>query len=287
MPTTVQTFADKKHRGEKIAVITAYDALTAAMVHAAGIDAILVGDSASMVFAGYETTLPITMEAMLYHTSCVRRGAKGAFVIADMPFMSYQAGHDEAVRNAGRFLKEAGANAVKLEGADQELVERLTRTGIPVMGHLGLLPQSVNAIGGYKAQGKTASSAATILRDAVALDGAGCFSIVLECVPTPLASEITKSVRAATIGIGAGPHCDGQVSVINDVLGLSTGYLPKHAKRYAAFYDEGLEAVRTHVEEIREAKFPGPEHEVGGAPKRAEASPVDHRSTATPAQPEE
>lgn len=274
MPATVQTFSDKKSRGDKISVITAYDALTAAMVHAAGIDAILVGDSAAMVFAGYDSTLPITMEEMLYHTRCVTRGAKGAFVIGDMPFMSFQAGHDEAVRNAGRFLKEAGANAVKLEGGDDPaLVERLVRTGIPVMGHLGLLPQSVNAMGGFKAQGKSANAAATIAAQAAALDEAGCFAIVLECVPTALADEITRSIRAATIGIGAGPKCDGQVSVVNDVLGLSTGYLPRHAKRYAAFYEDGLAAVRAHIEEIRSKSFPGPEHEVGGAPARREATP--------------
>ena len=269
MPTTVQTFAEKKLRGEKLAVITAYDALTAAMVHAAGIDAILVGDSAAMVFAGYETTLPITMDEMLYHTRCVVRGAKGAFVIGDMPFMSYQAGYDDAVRNAGRFLKEGGANAVKLEGDDPALVARLVHAGIPVMGHLGLLPQSVNALGGFRAQGKTDASAASILKSAIALDEAGCFSIVLECVPTPLAAEITRSIRGATIGIGAGPACDGQVSVINDVLGLSTGYLPRHAKRYAEFYQHGLEAVRTHIGEIRSSAFPAPEHEIGAvAPHR-------------------
>jgi 3-methyl-2-oxobutanoate hydroxymethyltransferase len=264
MPTTVQTFAAKKQRGEKIAVITAYDALSAAMVHAAGIDAILVGDSAAMMFAGHESTLPITMDEMLYHTRCVARGAKGAFIVADMPFLSYQCGDDEAVRNAGRFLKEGGANAVKLEGGDRpDLVERIVGTGIPVMGHLGLLPQSVNALGGYKAQGKTASSAASMRSHATALDEAGCFAIVLECVPSELAAEITRTVKAATIGIGAGPACDGQVSVINDVLGLSTGYLPKHARRYERFYERGLAAVRSHVEDIRSVAFPGPENEVG------------------------
>lgn len=275
MPTTVSTFAEKKRLGEKITVLTAYDALTAAMVRAAGVDAILVGDSAAMVFAGYESTLPITMEEMLYHTRCVTRGAKGAFVIADMPFLSYQAGHDDAVRNAGRFLKEAGANAIKLEGGDDpELVARLVRAGIPVMGHLGLLPQSVNALGGFKAQGKTETSAASILRQALAINEAGAFAVVLECVPTPLAAEITERIEAATIGIGAGPKCDGQVSVINDVLGLSTGYLPKHAKRYAAFYDDGLAAVRRHIDEIKSKAFPGPEHEVGGAPSAKPREPV-------------
>lgn len=280
MPTTIHTFGEKKRRGEKITVITAYDALTASMVHAAGIDAILVGDSAAMVFAGYETTLPITVDEMLYHTRCVARGAKGAFIIADMPFMSYQAGHDEALRNAGRFLKEGGANAVKLEGgSDPQLIVRLVRAGIPVMGHLGLLPQSFNAMGGFKAQGKTESSAANILAQAVSLDEAGCFSMVLECVPSGLSAQITKCVRCATIGIGAGPHCDGQVSVVNDVLGLSTGYLPRHAKRYAAFYDDGLAAVRAHVQEIRAAVFPGPEHEVGSQSAAGEKHPASSDPT--------
>ncbi len=275
MPNTVQMFAERKRAGEKIAVITAYDALTAAMVSAAGIDAILVGDSAAMVFAGYDSTLPITMDEMLYHTRCVRRGAKSAFVIADMPFMSYQAGQDEAVANAGRFLKEAGANAIKLEGAvDPALIERLVKAGIPVMGHLGLLPQSVNVLGGFKAQGKTDSGAAAILDQAVACDDAGCFAMVLECVPSPLAAAITKRVSAATIGIGAGPDCDGQVIVVNDALGLSTGYNPRHAKRYAAFYDNGIEAIRTFVDEVRRREFPGPEHEVGGVARKPDAPRV-------------
>lgn len=275
MPNTVQMFAERKRSGEKIAVVTAYDALTAAMVHAAGVDAILVGDSAAMVFAGYESTLPITMDEMLYHTRCVRRGAKGAFVIADMPFMSYQAGHDEAVANAGRFLKEAGANAVKLEGvADPGLIGRLVRAGIPVMGHLGLLPQSVNVLGGFKAQGKSERAAAAIVEEAIACDEAGCFSIVLECIPSPLAADITARVKAATIGIGAGLDCDGQVSVINDLLGLSTGYIPRHAKRYASFYDEGLGAVRSFVDEVRTRAFPAPEHEVGApSPRRSDVAP--------------
>ncbi len=275
MPNTVQMFAERKRAGEKIAVITAYDALTAAMVSAAGIDAILVGDSAAMVFAGYDSTLPITMDEMLYHTRCVRRGAKSAFVIADMPFMSYQAGQDEAVANAGRFLKEAGANAIKLEGAvDPALIERLVKAGIPIMGHLGLLPQSVNVLGGFKAQGKTDSGAAAILDQAVACDDAGCFAMVLECVPSPLAAAITKRVSAATIGIGAGPDCDGQVIVVNDALGLSTGYNPRHAKRYAAFYDNGIEAIRTFVDEVRRREFPGPEHEVGGVARKPDAPRV-------------
>jgi 3-methyl-2-oxobutanoate hydroxymethyltransferase len=263
MPVTVNTFFDKKKRGEKIAVVTAYDALVAAMVHAAGADAILVGDSAAMVFAGHDTTLPATMDEMLYHTRAVTRGAKGAFVIADMPFLSFQAGHDEALRNAGRFLKESFAHAVKIEGGhDIELVVRLVANGIPVMGHLGLTPQSVHAIGGYRAQGKTAESADHLFAQAQALDRAGCFAIVLECVPSELAAKVSAAIRGATIGIGAGPGCDGQVSVINDLLGLSTGYLPRHAKRYARLYDEGLAAVRNYVDDVRSLKFPEKEHEV-------------------------
>ncbi len=275
MPTSILTFAEKKRRHEKIAVITAYDALTAAMVHVAGVDAILVGDSAGMVFAGHDTTLPATLEEMLYHTRSVARGARGAFIIGDMPFLSYQCGHDEAVRNAGRFLKEAGAQAVKLEGCDAALVARMVSIGIPVMGHIGLTPQSVHAMGGFRVQGKTAESAARLVADAKALDGAGCFSIVLECVPARLAAEITASVRAATIGIGAGVECDGQVSVVNDLLGLTTGYIPRHAKRYADFYNEGLAAVRHYVDDVRSATFPGREHSVESAQPSTEKANVD------------
>ncbi len=262
MPTTMLSFSDKKRRGEKMVLVTAYDALTATMVQAAGVDAILVGDSAGMVFAGHETTLPVTMEEMLYHTRAVVRGAKAAFVIADMPFLSYQASEDKAVFNAGRFLK-AGAHAIKLEGGYRTgLVERMVTTGIPVMGHLGLTPQSVHRFGGFKPQGKTQDSAALILTQAHALSDAGCFAIVLESLPAQLAARVTREVLASTIGIGAGPHCDGQVGVINDLLGLSAGYVPRHAKRYARFYDEGLNAVRTHIAEVKSSAFPGPEHSI-------------------------
>jgi 3-methyl-2-oxobutanoate hydroxymethyltransferase len=227
-----------------------------------------------MVFAGHDTTLPATMDEMLYHTRAVTRGAKGAFVIADMPFLSFQAGHDEALRNAGRFLKESFAHAVKIEGGhDIELVVRLVSNGIPVMGHLGLTPQSVHAIGGFRAQGKTAESADHLFAQAQALDRAGCFAIVLECVPSDLAAKVSAAIRGATIGIGAGPGCDGQVSVINDLLGLSTGYLPRHAKRYAKLYDEGLAAVRSYVDDVRSLKFPEKEHEVVMQPADAHANP--------------
>ncbi|HKW45589.1 MAG TPA: 3-methyl-2-oxobutanoate hydroxymethyltransferase [Candidatus Eremiobacteraceae bacterium] len=284
MPVTVNTFFDKKRRGEKVAVVTAYDALVAAMVHAAGADAILVGDSAAMVFSGHDTTLPITMDEMLYHTRAVTRGAKGAFIIADMPFLSFQCGHDDAVLNAGRFLKEGAAHAVKIEGGhDPALVERLVSSGIPVMGHLGLTPQSVHAIGGYRAQGKTAESADTMMAHAQALDRAGCFSIVLECVPSDLAARVSAAVHCPTIGIGAGPGCDGQVSVINDLLGLSTGYLPRHAKRYARLYDEGLAAVRAYVADVRSVKFPEREHEVAAPPDLRHAAPPE--SAQNPALP--
>jgi 3-methyl-2-oxobutanoate hydroxymethyltransferase len=275
MPNSVLTFAEKKRRHEKIVVITAYDALIAAMVHSAGVDAILVGDSAGMVYAGYDTTLPVTMDEMLYHTRSVVRGARGAFVIADMPFLSYQCGHDDAVRNAGRFLKEGGAQAVKLEGCDPALVRRLVSVGIPVMGHIGLTPQSVHALGGFRAQGKTAASAAKLMQQAKALDGAGCFSIVLECVPIRVATDITQAVHMPTIGIGAGVACDGQVSVINDLLGLSTGYLPRHAKRYVNFYQEGLAAVRSYVEEVRGGEFPSAEHSIDQAQSSTQAQAPD------------
>lgn len=275
MPTSILTFAEKKRRHEKIVVVTAYDALTAAMVHGAGVDAILVGDSAGMVFAGHDTTLPVTMDEMLYHTRAVVRGARSAFVIADMPFLSFQCGHDDAVRNAGRFLKEAGAQAVKLEGSDAGLVARLVSIGIPVMGHIGLTPQSIHAFGGFRAQGKTMESAARLVEQAKALDIAGCFSIVLECVPTSVAALVTQTVQAATIGIGAGVACDGQVSVINDLLGLSTGYLPRHAKRYADFYNEGQCAVRSYVDDVRTGVFPAAQHsiETSETPGRASTAP--------------
>ncbi|MDQ2816815.1 MAG: 3-methyl-2-oxobutanoate hydroxymethyltransferase [Candidatus Eremiobacteraeota bacterium] len=263
MPTTVLTFADKKGRGEKLALVTAYDAISGSMAHAAGVDGILVGDSAAMAFAGHETTLPVTMAEMLYHTASVVRGAKGAFVIADMPFLSFQGSEDDALINAGRFLKEAGAAAVKLEGGQHaRLVERLVAAGIPVMGHLGLTPQSVHAFGGFKAQGKTHASAAAIEDQIRALDAAGCFAIVLECIPSALAARLSRGVAACTIGIGAGPHCDGQISVISDLLGLSSDYLPRHAKRYARFYDQGLSAVRQYIAEVRSAAYPGPEHSI-------------------------
>lgn len=262
MPTTALTFAEKKRRGEKIVVITAYDALTAAMVHGAGVDAILVGDSAGMVFAGHETTLPVTMDEMVYHTAAVVRGARKAFVIADMPFMSFQASQDEAVHNAGRFLKEAGAHGVKIEGCEPALVARLIGCGIPVMGHVGLTPQSVNTLGGFRVQGKSASSAAVIEEQARLLDAAGCFAIVLECVPNDLAARISANSTAATIGIGAGAGCDGQVSVVNDLLGLTTGYMPRHAKRYANFFEIGSHAIRSYVAEVRSGEFPGPEHSI-------------------------
>ena len=282
MPTSVLTFAEKKHRHEKIVVLTAYDALTAALVHTSGADAILVGDSAGMVFAGHDTTLPVTMDEMLYHTRSVVRGARGAFVIADMPFLSYQCGHDEAVHNAGRFLKEGGAQAVKLEGADAGLVARLVSIGIPVMGHLGLTPQSVHALGGFRAQGKTMAAAARLIEHAKALDIAGCFAIVLECIPATLAGRVTETVTAATIGIGAGIACDGQVSVINDLLGLSTGYVPKHAKQYAHFYDEGLAAIRTYVEDVRSGAFPQAEHSILTPDERPAAKPETPRVDTTP-----
>ena len=282
MPASVLTFAEKKRRHEKIVVLTAYDALTASLVHAAGADAILVGDSAGMVFAGHETTLPVTMDEMLYHTRSVVRGARGAFIIADMPFLSYQCGHDEAVHNAGRFLKEGGAQAVKLEGADAGLVARLVSIGIPVMGHLGLTPQSVHALGGFRAQGKTMAAAARLIEHAKALDIAGCFAIVLECIPATLGARVTETVAAATIGIGAGIACDGQVSVINDLLGLSTGYVPKHAKQYAHFYDEGLAAIRTYVDDVRSGAFPQAEHSILTSDEPPAAKPETPRVDTTP-----
>ncbi|HEY8543043.1 MAG TPA: 3-methyl-2-oxobutanoate hydroxymethyltransferase, partial [Pseudothermotoga sp.] len=225
---------------QPIVMITAYDAPFANIVHQAGVDAILVGDSVANNVLGYSDTLPATMEDMIRHTQAVRRGAPEAFIIADMPFLSYQCSMDEAVRNAGRFLKEAGANAIKLEGGSfyVPLIERLVKAGIPVMGHLGLTPQSVNVFGGYKVQGKDEKSAKYLLEEAKAIEKAGVFSIVLEMVVEETAKMITESLSIPTIGIGSGRYCDGQILVLHDLLGLNPSFLPKFAKRYANLYQE-------------------------------------------------
>ena len=247
-----------KDRGEKISMLTAYDYITAKMVDEAGVPLILVGDSLGMVMLGYESTIPVTMEEMLHHTKAVVRGAKKALVVGDMPFMTYHVSISEALYNAGRFIQEGGAQAVKLEGGQvvAESVKRIVDCGIPVMGHIGFTPQSIHQLGGFKVQGKTPEVAKRLLKDAQVLAEAGAFAIVLECVPAPLSKLITQRVGIPTIGIGAGPDCDGQVQVISDILGLYTDFVPKHAKRYAKLAEEIKAAVSDYVAEVKSVSFP-------------------------------
>ena len=255
---TVLNIQEMKRNGERIPMITAYDYPTARLVDEAGIPMILVGDSLGMAVLGYDSTLPVTMEDMLHHIKAVARGTQHALIVGDMPFMSYQTDVPTAIRNAGRLLQEGGAQTVKLEGgvAVAETVRCIVECGIPVMGHIGLTPQSVNQLGGYKVQGKTPKAAARLLRDAQALEEAGAFAIVLETVPAPLGRLITQRLSIPTIGIGAGVDCDGQVQVVHDMLGLFTDFLPRHAKRYALLADATREAVGRYAQEVREGTFP-------------------------------
>ena len=254
---TVPEFREKKARGERIAVLTAYDATMAKLLDRGGVDALLVGDSLGMVVLGYESTVSVTLDDMLHHTRAVVRGSSRAMIIADMPFLSYQTSAADAVRNAGRLIQE-GATAVKVEGGQPVLdaVERLVDVGIPVMGHLGLLPQSVNQIGGYRKQATTTAEADRLLSDARALERAGAFSIVLESIPADVAAAVTKAVKVPTIGIGAGPDCDGQVLVSYDMLGLFDGFVPSFVKQYAKLADEVVGATRAYVDEVRQKQFP-------------------------------
>ena len=259
---TTQTFRLKKQRGERITMLTAYDYLTSRAVDQAGIDSILVGDSLGMVILGYENTLPVTMEDMLHHCRAVSRGSSRALLIGDMPFMSFQISSEEAVRNAGRFLQEGGMDAVKLEGGRERLeaVNAIVGSGIPVLGHLGLTPQSVHQLGGFKTQGKTAGAAESLLEDALLLENAGCFGIVLESVPDRVAAYISKKISIPTIGIGAGIGCDGQVLVTHDLLGLFDKFTPKFVKQYAVLHAEIHQALLAYQTDVLEGEFPGPEH---------------------------
>jgi 3-methyl-2-oxobutanoate hydroxymethyltransferase len=259
--TTVLTFADKRRRGEPITMVTAYDFPTAQAADAAGVDSILVGDSLAMVVLGHPTTLAVTMDEMLHHARAVARGAKRPLLVGDLPFMSYQADVADAVRNAGRYLQEASMDAVKLEGgrAFAKTAAAIVRAGIPVQGHVGLTPQSVNVMGGFKVQGKTAEAARGILEDALALEDAGCFSIVLEGVPDRIAGDITERLRVPTIGIGAGGGTSGQVLVIHDLVGI-TPRAPRFVKRYGAVGAAMTEAIRAFHDEVVSRAFPGPEH---------------------------
>ncbi len=269
---TVRTLRAKKRRGEPITMMTAYDYPSAVAVDTAAIDVILVGDSLGMVVLGYETTLPVTMEDMLHHAKAVARGAKYAMLVGDMPFMSYQVSVEEAVRNAGRFLQEAGMDAVKLEGGRERLetIRAIVGAGIPVMGHIGLTPQSVHQLGGFRAQGKTAQAAKRLVEDALLLQDAGCFSLVLESVPTQLAQLITEKLDIPTIGIGAGPHCDGQVLVFHDLLGLFDRFTPRFVKQYAQLHAVIHEALVAYKEDVEQRRFPGPEHSVAMKPEEWE-----------------
>ena len=260
---TTATIKQMKQNGEPITMVTAYDYAMAKNVCEAGIEMILVGDSLGNVVLGYNSTVPVTMDEMIHHTKAVMRGAQGALVVGDMPFMSYQASMVDGMYNAARFLKETGCAAVKLEGGSEvcELVHKLTQAGIPVVGHIGLTPQSVNQLGGFKVQGKSAEAAQKLLDDARSLEQAGAFSIVLECVPELLAKKVTESLRAAaTIGIGAGKFCDGQVLVCNDLLGFTDGFCPKFVKRYADVHGEIVNAVKNYISDVKSRSFPAAEH---------------------------
>ena len=261
MPVRITKLQEMKQAGDRIPCITAYDHPTARLADAAGIPLILVGDSLGNVVLGHASTVHVTMDDMVRHTQAVVRGATNALIVADMPFMSYQASVEEGVRNAGRLVQEAGAHAVKLEGgkAIAETVRRIVTAGIPVLGHLGLTPQSVNQLGGYRVQGRTLPQAQELLEDAEALEAAGVFGVVLEGVPGPLAEVVTKRLRVATIGIGAGAGCDGQIQVLHDVLGLGTRQ-PKHAKRYADLDRVIEQAIAAYAGEVRNGQFPKAEH---------------------------
>jgi 3-methyl-2-oxobutanoate hydroxymethyltransferase len=261
-PVTVPEILGRKASGKKITALTACDYAFARLLDPTAVDIVLVGDSLGMVALGYENTLPVTMDEMIAHTRAVRRGLHQALLVGDMPFMSYQVSVEEAVKNAGRFIQEAGAAAVKLEGGQRaaETVAAIVGAGIPVMGHIGLTPQSVHQFGGYRVQGKTFLDARQIRQDARHLEKAGAFALVLEGIPADLAGEITADVKIPTIGIGAGPLCDGQILVLHDLLGLTDGFTPKFVKRYAELGALAREAVEHYIEEVQAGSFPAREH---------------------------
>jgi len=258
MRVTIRDLKRMKRNGERIPMLTAYDYTAAKLVERAGIPIALVGDSLAQVALGYDSTVPVTMDEMLHHVRAVVRGTERAHIVGDMPFLSYHADVAEAIRNAGRILKEGGAQSVKLEGGREqaETVSRIVMSGIPVMGHIGLTPQSVNQLGGYRVQGKTLKGAIRLMEDARALEEAGAYAIVLECVPAPLASMITERVAIPTIGIGAGAGCDGQVQVFHDLLGLFDDFAPRHARRYAELGKTIVEATRAYARDVRDGGFP-------------------------------
>lgn len=262
MKNTVMTFKQAKEEGKKLSMLTAYDYSMAKIIDESNVNAILIGDSLGMVIKGDEDTLAVTVEEIIYHTKAVKKGAKNALVVADMPFLSYHVSSEQAVLNAGRLVKEGGASAVKLEGGATVAaqVKAIVDAQIPVMGHIGLTPQSVNAFGGFKVQGKSEAAAKQLIEDAVLLEKAGAFSIVLEGIPEKVAELITKAVSIPTIGIGAGKHCDGQVLVYQDMLGMFSDFVPKFVKQYANIGDVMREAIGTYVKEVQEGKFPEEKH---------------------------
>jgi 3-methyl-2-oxobutanoate hydroxymethyltransferase len=259
---TLHDLSAKKKEGKKITMLTAYDCSMASFIDQAEIDMILVGDSVGMVVLGYDSTVPVTMEEMIHHCRAVRRGMRYAFLVGDMPFMSYNISREEAIRNAGRFMKEAGCDAVKLEGGLEVTgtVRAIVEAGIPVVAHIGLTPQTVGKLGGFRVQGKDLASARKLLDSALALEEAGACSVVMECIPDKLAGLISKSLKIPTVGIGAGPECDGQVLVTNDLLGLFEKFLPKFVKQYVKLFPMIKEAIETYKQEVVAGKFPGPEH---------------------------
>jgi 3-methyl-2-oxobutanoate hydroxymethyltransferase len=261
---TVRTFLKMKEAGERICMMTAYDHPTARLLDEAGLHALLIGDSLGMVVQGQSTTLPVTLEDILYHTKMVAQAATRSLVIADMPFLSSQVSLEETMRNAGRLMQEGGAHAVKIEGGQEmaQTVRRLVAAGIPVMAHIGLMPQSVHALGGFSVQGRTPDAARRMLEDAYALEDAGAFAVVLEMVPSEVAAHISAKIRIPTIGIGAGVGCNGQVLVFHDAMGFTSGYIPKHNKRYATLADTILSAARAYVEEVSQGSFPGDDQTV-------------------------
>jgi len=263
--TTVRDLLEMKRRGEKIVALTAYDYLFARLVDAGGVDLVLVGDSLGQVVCGYDSTIPVTLEEMIHHARAVRRGIDRALLVVDMPFMTYHVSTAETLRNAGRILQETGAEAVKIEGGDEETavhVRALVRAGIPVLGHIGLTPQSVHALGGYRVQGREPEAADRLLDEARRLADAGCFGIVLELMPSPLAGEISRAISIPTIGIGAGPLVDGQVLVLPDMLGLNEGFRPRFLRRFAELGEAAREGIAAYVAAVRNGEYPGPEHSI-------------------------
>jgi 3-methyl-2-oxobutanoate hydroxymethyltransferase len=276
VPELLQRKSSAAVSSKKITCLTAYDYPTARLLDEAGVDVVLVGDSVAMVMLGYDSTLPLTIEESLHHTKAARRGVRRALLVADMPYGTYHGDIHESVKNGMRFVKEAGAEAVKIEGGERrlELIARLTEAEIPVMGHVGLTPQSVNAMGGYRVQGKTPGTADQLLRDARSVEAAGAFAIVLEGIPRELAAEITKEVRIPTIGIGAGPDCDGQILVLHDLLGLTFNEAPKFARRYADVGGVISQAVKEYCADVKDGRFPSDAESYHASSKERKTIPI-------------